>query len=162
MVAQQPEPQSAETVRKIAGHALSDAEEITLLIALIEEQNKGGVNKKLNEAGAGNAGMVLRNALIARLVTLIARSYAKPKDGDLHLRVAVNLLMTKTTREVVEAGNDADKLAKGFALDIPIAARRPDAGNSRHYPRALDSARGLVMNALRASQGQHSLELSML
>lgn len=54
---------------------------------------------------------MFRNALIARLVTLIARAYAIPKHGDLHLRVAAGLLEDNTTRQVFGSGNGAEKLA---------------------------------------------------
>jgi hypothetical protein len=54
MAAQLQQP-SAETVRKVAEQALADAVEITLLIALIQGQNTGGVNDQLSKAGAGRA-----------------------------------------------------------------------------------------------------------
>jgi hypothetical protein len=123
MAAQSVQQRPAETVRKIAELALSDAVEITLLIALIEGQNTGGVNKKLDEAGADRAGVVLRNALIARLVILIARAYAKPKHGDLHLAVAADLLKDNPTRQVFGSGNGAEKLA---AFDAQFEKCRGD------------------------------------
>ena len=89
---------------------MRDAVEITLLIALIQGQNTGGVNEQLNKAGVGQAAMVLRNALIARLVIMIARAYAKPKHGDLHVRAAACLLKDNTTRQIFESGNGAEKL----------------------------------------------------
>lgn len=76
----------AETVRKVAEQALSDAVEITLLIGLMRGQNAGGVNKELAEAGAGRAAGAIRHALTARLVLLIARAYANVKQGDVYLR----------------------------------------------------------------------------
>jgi hypothetical protein len=112
-----------ETVRKIAELALGDAIEITLLIALIEGQNAGGVNKQLNDAGAGSSAMVLRNALISRLVILIARAYAVSKHGDLHLRVAACLLKDNVTRQIFGSGNGAEKLA---AFDAHWAKCRGD------------------------------------
>jgi hypothetical protein len=78
----------AETVRKVAELAVGDAVEIAVLTEIMEGQNSNGVNQMLSRAGAGRAAMALRNALIARLVLLIARAYAKPKQGDLHLHVA--------------------------------------------------------------------------
>ena len=87
----------AETVRKVAELALGDAVEITLLIALMRGQNADGVNKQLDAAGAGRAAGVIRNALMARLVLLIARAYSEPKHGDLHLRAC--LLKDNTTRQ---------------------------------------------------------------
>jgi AbiU2 len=113
----------AETVRQIAELALGDAVEITLLIALIERQNAGEINGQLNKDGAGRAAVVFRNALIARLVTLIARAYAIPKHGDLHLRVAAVLLEDNATRQVFGSGNGAEKLA---AFDAHWAKCRGD------------------------------------
>jgi hypothetical protein len=111
MAALPPKTQPAETVRKIVELALGDAIEITLLIALMRGQNTGGVNKQLDEAGAGSSRRALRNALMARLVILIARAYAIPKHGDLHLRVAVCLLKNNVTRQIFGSGNGAEKLA---------------------------------------------------
>jgi len=39
-----------------------------------------------------------------------------------------------STRLAVIKGLAQHKLAKGFALDIPIAVGRPDANNDQHYP----------------------------
>jgi hypothetical protein len=111
MAAQPFQPRPAETVRKVAELALSDALEITMLIALMEGQNTGGANSKLNEAGAGAAARILRNALIARLVTLVARAYATAQRGDLHLRVAACLLQNNETRQIFESGNGGEDLA---------------------------------------------------
>jgi len=93
-------PRPEETVRKIAELALGDAIEITVLTALIRQQNTSGVNNQLSVAGAGRAASAVKNALIARLVTLIARAYAEPKHGDLHLRAVVPLLKNNVTRQI--------------------------------------------------------------
>lgn len=111
-MAAQPEPRRAEVIRKISELGLNDAVEIITLIALLKEQNSGGVNKKLGEAGARRAGKAITNALIARLVTLIARAYAKTRQGDLHLRTAVEFLEDKTMREIFGSGNRAQKLTE--------------------------------------------------
>jgi hypothetical protein len=68
MAALTPQIRPAERVRKVAELALEDAVEITLLIGLMEGQNTGGVNTQLNEAGAARSAMVVRNALLSRLV----------------------------------------------------------------------------------------------
>jgi hypothetical protein len=104
------EKQPADIVREIAEQAMGDAVEITLLIGLLREQNTGGVNKKLAEASVSQAGMVLRNALIARLVVLIARAYSEPRKGDRHVRVAADLLKG-ATREIFATGVGAGNLA---------------------------------------------------
>ncbi len=90
----------ADEVRKIADLAFGDAVEITSLIELIRRQNADGINAEMNKAGAGRAAMVLRNAMIARLVTLVARAYAPAKKGDLHVRVAVDIFRDNTTRQM--------------------------------------------------------------
>jgi hypothetical protein len=103
---------SAEAIRKIAGLALSDASEITLLIGLIRGLNTESVTKKLNEAGAGSVAEVIRNALMARLVLLIARAYAQPPwQHDPHLQKAACLLKDNPTRQIFGTINGYDKLA---------------------------------------------------
>lgn len=82
-----------QVVPEVAKQALEDAKEITVLLGIIREQNAGGVNNRLRDAGAGNAA---QDALITRLVILVARAYAKPRHGDRHVQVAVNLLATTT------------------------------------------------------------------
>jgi hypothetical protein len=109
-VIEQQQQHHAERVRTVAELALGDAIEITVLIKLVERQNSNGLNEALSRAGAARAAIVVRNALIARLVLLAARAYAEPKDGDLHLRVAQVCLKDKTTREIFQA--NAAKLAE--------------------------------------------------
>ena len=120
---QPPQTRHVETVRKIAELALGDAVEITVLISLIERQNAGDVNRQLNKAGAARAAFVFRNALFAYLAILTARAYAKPKNGDLHLRVAADLLKDNITRQIICSGNGAKKLT---AFDKHWAKCRSD------------------------------------
>jgi hypothetical protein len=109
MTAQPPKQRPQETVRKIAELALNDAIELHVLIALLKRQTDS-VNKHLAEAGASRAGPVVQNALIARLVILIARAYSRPKDGDLHLRVAAELLeKNNLVRQIFATGEGATK-----------------------------------------------------
>jgi hypothetical protein len=111
-MAEQPTPKPADQiVLEIAKQALDDAKEITVLVGLIREQNTGGVNKRLSEVGAGNAANAIRNALIARLVILVARAYAKPQQDDRHLQVAVNLLSAASTRQHFNEKGNKEKLA---------------------------------------------------
>jgi hypothetical protein len=115
MVAQPTSPSNAERIRQIATLALNDAVEITVLIALMKDQNEGGVNKKLNDEGAGKAGGVIRNALLARLVMMIARAYPKPKPwkGDMHLHEAARLLeIDNVTRQIFGSGEGKEYLSK--------------------------------------------------
>ena len=94
------ESHHAETMREVADWALSDAVEITILIELIKNKNSDGINDELNKAGAGRAAGVLWNAMMARLVTIVARAYAPAKQGDLHVRVAKDFLKDNVTRQI--------------------------------------------------------------
>jgi hypothetical protein len=82
-----------ETARTIASLAYGgDALEILVLIEAMETQNSGEVNETLSDAGAAQAGIVIRNSMIAWLVILVARAYAKARPGDLHLQRGFDLL----------------------------------------------------------------------
>ncbi|WP_398471341.1 hypothetical protein [Tardiphaga sp.] len=83
---------SIQSIKKIFAGALFDAQEILVLRRLLQVQNEAGVNASLNEAGAGGAAIIVRNALIARLVLLVSRCFPKSRTGDRHLREAVELL----------------------------------------------------------------------
>jgi hypothetical protein len=111
MLEQSIQKSAEQIVLEIAKQALDDAKEITTLVGLIREQNTGGVNQRLIEAGAGNATKAVRNALITRLVILVARAYAKPRQGDRHVQVAANLLTAASTRQHFKEKGDKDKLA---------------------------------------------------
>ena len=113
MAARRTQSFNADTIRKIAALALGDAVEITVLVALLQQQNADGVNKQLNEAGAGRAAIVFRNALISRLIILIARAYPKSRKGDLHKREAARLLkMDNVARQIFGSGEGKKKLAE--------------------------------------------------
>ena len=85
---------------------MSDAVEITVLIALIQQQNTDGGNKRLDDSGAGSAARVVRNALIARLVILIAGAYPAPRKGDMHLDEAARLLKNdNVTHQIFGSGD---------------------------------------------------------
>jgi hypothetical protein len=82
------------------------------LIAVLKRQNTDGVNSRLSKAGAANATTAVRNALIGYLVLLIARTYSDPRPGDLHLRVAADILQRdKTAREIFDTANRPKKVA---------------------------------------------------
>lgn len=58
--------------------------------------------------------MALRNAMIGYLTLVVARAYANPRPGDLHCRVAAELLKKdKTARDIFQTG-DAGKLLAQF------------------------------------------------
>jgi hypothetical protein len=106
------EPHNAEKIRKVANLALEDALQITALVEVLKRQNTDGINARLSKAGAGRAGTAVRNAIIGYLVLLIARAYAEAKPGDLHVRVAAELLKSdKTAREIFDSSNTPKKVA---------------------------------------------------
>jgi hypothetical protein len=93
----------AEIVREIASRGYGgDALEILLLIEIIEVQNTDPVNKNLSDAGAAQAGIVVRNSLMARLILLVAREYGQARPGDLSLQRAFDLLKDPTVRAVFD------------------------------------------------------------
>jgi hypothetical protein len=57
-----PQKNDVETVRRTVNLALGDAMEIVALMAILETSNEGGVNDSLSNAGAGQAGIVVRNS----------------------------------------------------------------------------------------------------
>jgi hypothetical protein len=77
---------------------LAEATEIVSLIALLQVQNGEGVNKNVSAAGAGGAGIVVRNALISRLVLLTSRAYPPARAGDRHFQRAIDLIADATLR----------------------------------------------------------------
>ena len=84
-------------VRAIVETALRDGVQIVVLIAVMETQNKGGVNERLPDAGAAHAAIVIRNAILCRLATMIMRELASPsRGGDLHIGRAIELLKGDT------------------------------------------------------------------
>jgi hypothetical protein len=56
-----------ETVRQIVSLALGDGMELVALTTLLETGNKNGISDSLSDAGAAQAGIVVRNALFTRL-----------------------------------------------------------------------------------------------
>ncbi len=81
-----------ETVRNIINLALGDGIEIVVLMTLLESGNKNGISDSLSDAGAAQAGIVVRNSLFTRLITMLTREFAKSREGDMHLERAFELL----------------------------------------------------------------------
>ena len=87
-----PAKNDVETVRQIVSLALGDGIEMVVLMTLLESGNKNGISKGLSDAGAAQAGIVVRNSLFNRLIDMITREFAKSRDGDMHLGRAIELL----------------------------------------------------------------------
>ena len=108
-----PELSNADRIRKIGEKALQDALQIVHLIELLRAQNSGGINARISKAGGSQAVAAHRNAMIGYLTVLVARTYANPRSGDLHCRVAAELFKTdKTSREIFQTGDGGNLLAQ--------------------------------------------------
>jgi hypothetical protein len=84
--------EGSDLVRQIGEDALVDAMEIFVTIELMEAQNTGGVNERLSDEGAGQGGIVIRNALLSHLIVTVTRAFSFPRANDRHLRRAFEIL----------------------------------------------------------------------
>jgi hypothetical protein len=102
---------STSLIYEVAETAFIHALEI-----LMQFQNSGQINVRLSDAGAGRAGIAVRNAMISRIVLLVAGCYAPVRDkGDKHLRVAFELLEYPEICAAIES--------KGSKSDLSEARR---------------------------------------
>ena len=128
-----PELSNADTIRKVAEQALQDALQIVHLIELLRAQNSRGINARISEAGGSQAVVALRNAMIGYLTLLVARAYANPRSGDLHCRVAAELLKSdKTSREIFQTG-DGGKLLAQFQSHWEKCVKDPRLERIEHF-----------------------------
>jgi hypothetical protein len=104
------EKSEADVVREIAHQAMGLGVELHTQIELMEAQNSNGINNKLTEAGLENPLIAVRNAMMARIVMMVAREYSKPRATDRNLHRAFDLLKEPSVREVF--GNRLDKLVE--------------------------------------------------
>jgi hypothetical protein len=98
-------------VHEIAMEAVQTAFEILQIIEVMERQNSGRINSNLSESGAARAGFAVRNALLSRLVLLVAGAFAPARQpGDKHLRKGFELLDDAAVRRAVESTGSADSM----------------------------------------------------
>jgi len=104
-------PNHVETVRQIVNLALGDGMEIVVLMALLHNGNEKGVSGKLSDAGAGQAGLIVRNSLFTRLILMVTREFASPsREGDLHIGRAFELL-TEDTLAIFQGVGSPDDIS---------------------------------------------------
>src|SRR5205823_378842 len=95
---------------------------------LVECQNTRGVNDRLSDSGAAEAGLVIRNALWAYLVTIIQRTFSMShRDDDWHLRRAVEILQNQP-----EIKNDELRDAESCFQRLSEDPRRERIEKFRH------------------------------
>jgi AbiU2 len=127
-----------ETVRRIVTLARGDGMEISALAMLLQNSNEGGVNKILSNAGAGQAALVVRNSLFARLILLVTREFAKKsREGDLHLGRAFELLEGDTLAILQDVGSSKETTA---AIDKSKKLRGDQRLNSLNHFRDKNTA----------------------
>jgi hypothetical protein len=92
-------PQSnAELLSEIVRQSLGHGVELLSHIELMEAQNTGGVNERLAKAGLQNPAIAIRNAMMTRIVLMVAREFSEPRFTDRNLHRAVHLLSDPTVR----------------------------------------------------------------
>jgi AbiU2 len=79
-------------VYEISDTGFTDGIEIRQIVELLEIQNNEGVNDALSQTDATTAALMLRNALMTRLVMLVSRVYASSREDDMHVGRAFDLL----------------------------------------------------------------------
>jgi AbiU2 len=93
------EQRDTHEVYEISDKVFVDAIELLHLIEVMQGQNRDPVNAKLSASGAAGAAMVVRNAVLSRIVLFVAGTYAPSRPGDLHLQRAFNLLEQPAVRQ---------------------------------------------------------------
>jgi hypothetical protein len=68
-------------VYEISDTGFTDGIEIRQIVELLEIQNNEGVNDALSQTDATTAALMLRNALMTRLVMLVSRVYASSREA---------------------------------------------------------------------------------
>jgi hypothetical protein len=94
------EKSDADIVREIVTQALGFGIEMSSLVELLEAQNSNGVNANLANAELQNPLISIRNALMTRLVLMVAREYSKPRKSDKNLHRAFDLLGEPSVHEI--------------------------------------------------------------
>jgi hypothetical protein len=92
----------ARMICDIADIGFTDAIEIRQIIQALELQNRYEISEALLAVGAGYAAVIIRNALIARLVLLVGRVFDASCNGELHVSRAMELMKDNTIRSEIE------------------------------------------------------------
>jgi hypothetical protein len=91
---------NADLLREIVEQSIGHGIELLSHVELMEAQNSGGVNERLAQAGLENAAIAIRNAMMTRIVLMVAREFSAPRDTDRNLHRAVDLLSDATIQEI--------------------------------------------------------------
>jgi hypothetical protein len=91
----------ADTLREIVEQSLGHGIELLSHVELMEAQNSGGVNERLAQVGLQNPAIAIRNAMMTRIVLMVAREFSEPRETDRNLHRAFDLLSDPTVRQIV-------------------------------------------------------------
>jgi hypothetical protein len=87
-------------LREIVEQSLGHGIELLSHVELMEAQNANGVNERLAAAGLQNPAVAIRNAMMTRIVLMIAREFSKPRETDRNLHRAIDLLSDPTVQQI--------------------------------------------------------------
>jgi hypothetical protein len=100
-------PSNADVFREIVQQSLGHGIELLSHVELMEAQNSGGVNENLSKAGLGNAAIAIRNAMMTRVVLMVAREFSEAREADRNLHRAFDLLKDRIVREIFNKNSQA-------------------------------------------------------
>jgi len=84
---------SWDDLREAAKHGYSDAITVLATIEVIERSNRPALMKAINDAEAGPAAVMLRDAAFQRVQLIVVRAFDPVRNADdIHLRAAIDFL----------------------------------------------------------------------
>jgi hypothetical protein len=106
---------TAEKVREIAAAAFLDAIDVQIIIETLETGNTPLVAAAVQTVRTDKVVQCIYRSLWTRLLVVVARAYAKARQGDLHVQYAFDLLKEPRARSGVESTGNAAVLAEAIA-----------------------------------------------
>jgi AbiU2 len=103
-----------DSIEAIAREAFQTGMEILQLVELMERQNTGRINGNISDSGAGRAGITVRNAMITRLVILVAGAFAPTRAGDRHLKKGFEDMADPNLRSLLKMDTQAFSRAEAL------------------------------------------------
>jgi hypothetical protein len=108
---------TVQKVRDIASMAFQDAIEIRAIIETLETGNTPSAIAAVNAAGTDRVAQCVYRSLWRSLLMIVARAYARTREGDEHARRAFDLLEEPTVRAgVVKGIGDVAALTEAMRL----------------------------------------------
>jgi hypothetical protein len=105
-----------DQIQKIARRGYNDAITALASVEILEAGNTPQVIAALSRRPAGSSLKIIRFALFSNLVLMVCRFFDPIRNGDQHLRVAVNLLQDPATRAAVGKKGNPVELEQAISL----------------------------------------------